>query len=952
MFDIEGLPAETRYCAWRTERVGGRLTKIPYGGTGGDVSQPRKASSTDRSTWLTADNAVRLAKFLERQWSDSDHDFAFSGGVGIMLGRLTDGSLLAGIDLDSCVDDAGMTGWASSIVEVVAGYWELSPSGTGAKLLAIVPAAEEGAVRHALGLGTGRDGLSWKKRAAGGNKAAGIEAYLGRRFFALTGDALGAKQIRKLSISAAARIRSIGEGLKATKPILAANQGPASSTTECPVGDGTATSLPELNTLSSDPRMAAVGSARLRRLWSGDLSDLGDDRSRSAIAFRLGLEMANVGFLGEDIAAAVCAHELTADWAVEKGMVLGGREMTRLLAHARPAVSFGALPVVEGLSSADPAPRSRTRSRARSENPGNGEENAETAPVDEAALTTDDGSRGLLWPADGGLPVLRVRVPLHEVVDMAEEAVLLSGIPVMHRGQRLVYPIMKEAKGPGGRTTTTAAFQEMILDDARDTLSKSARWVRWDPRLKGGGDWVKCNPPVEIVSTWLSRVGSWRAPHTTGIVTAPTLRWDGSVLSEPGLDVATGLYLMPDPELVMPAGWNTGAPVRADAMEALGLLDGLLDEFPFVGVMDRSVALSAIVTLVIRGALGARPMHAFNAHEAGTGKTYLVDVVTAIALGRSAPLATPGKTEEETEKRLGSMLMAGIPVGVLDNVNGPLGGSLLAQTITQELLTIRVLGVSKMPIVENLMCLLATGNNMTIVGEMVRRTLECRLDALVEQPESRKFSRDPLGAIRADRGRYVAAALTVARAHALAGYPGMGVGKPLVSFEDWSRMVRGALVWLGRADPVETVDRARSADPERNDLGTLTRLWEARFGRGPDGARGIREALDTFGAGGGPGPITSSATITPSVDMAMEKLGYKSTAEASAAFREIVQRLAGRNGTVDPVRLGRWMDQHAGRVIGILRFAKAESNKHTKTQTWMVEYAAGHLRIVDKERET
>jgi putative DNA primase/helicase len=38
---------------------------------------------------------------------------------------------------------------------------------------------------------------------------------------------------------------------------------------------------------------------------------------------------------------------------------------------------------------------------------------------------------------------------------------------------------------------------------------------------------------------------------------------------------------------------------------------------------------------------------------------------------------------------------------------------------------------------------------------------------------------------------------------------------PLAGFDDWSRMVRAPLIWLGLPDPVKSMEDARALDPER-----------------------------------------------------------------------------------------------------------------------------------------
>ena len=59
----------------------------------------------------------------------------------------------------------------------------------------------------------------------------------------------------------------------------------------------------------------------------------------------------------------------------------------------------------------------------------------------------------------------------------------------------------------------------------------------------------------------------------------------------------------------------------------------------------------------------------------------------------------------------------------------------------------------------------------------------------------------------------IAAALTILRAHIVAGSPGARELSPFGSFEQWSEWVRGALVWLGEADPCRTRKYVQADDP-------------------------------------------------------------------------------------------------------------------------------------------
>jgi hypothetical protein len=79
-----------------------------------------------------------------------------------------------------------------------------------------------------------------------------------------------------------------------------------------------------------------------------------------------------------------------------------------------------------------------------------------------------------------------------------------------------------------------------------------------------------------------------------------------------------------------------------------------------------------------------------------------------------------------------------------------------------------------------------------------------------------------------DRGRVIAAALTIVRAYICAGCP--SPAPRLASFEEWSDTVRSALIWLGCADPVETMELARAEDQTRETLELFMTACRERYG--------------------------------------------------------------------------------------------------------------------------
>ena len=129
-------------------------------------------------------------------------------------------------------------------------------------------------------------------------------------------------------------------------------------------------------------------------------------------------------------------------------------------------------------------------------------------------------------------------------------------------------------------------------------------------------------------------------------------------------------------------------------MQALLRLWAPIAKFPFVGAEDRGVALSAMLTAVMRGSLPTAPGFAVDAPSAGSGKTLLAKVLGILATGEEPSISSPSVQEEEMRKRLFASLREGARVVLWDNLREPLGGASIDAFLTASSYTDRILGVS------------------------------------------------------------------------------------------------------------------------------------------------------------------------------------------------------------------------------------------------------------------
>jgi primase-polymerase (primpol)-like protein len=114
------LKAREQWVNWRPEKRNSenKPTKVPVNPTTGDL-----ASSTDLSTWTDFETACELAQNSNAKL-----------GIGFVF---TVSDPYVGIDLDRCRDPntGAMDDWAQGIIDLLNSYTEISPSGTGVKII-------------------------------------------------------------------------------------------------------------------------------------------------------------------------------------------------------------------------------------------------------------------------------------------------------------------------------------------------------------------------------------------------------------------------------------------------------------------------------------------------------------------------------------------------------------------------------------------------------------------------------------------------------------------------------------------------------------------------------------------------------------------------------------------------------------------------------------------------
>ena len=126
--------------------------------------------------------------------------------------------------------------------------------------------------------------------------------------------------------------------------------------------------------------------------------------------------------------------------------------------------------------------------------------------------------------------------------------------------------------------------------------------------------------------------------------------------------------------------------------------------------------------------------------------------------------------------------------------------------------------------------------------------------------------------------------------------------RPFASFTAWFDLVRGALVWLGEADPVATLDVVRANDPVRMNTVEVLKQWNLVIGDRPVTGR----------------EIIARAIKHPD-------------------FREVLLPVAGSHGAIDSGRLGKWLRSQKGKIVD--GRALANGDRRAGFRTWRLHGA-------------
>lgn len=376
---------------------------------------------------------------------------------------------------------------------------------------------------------------------------------------------------------------------------------------------------------------------------------------------------------------------------------------------------------------------------------------------------------------------------------------------------------------------------KLILDSAnvdvlRHELSQMADWIVTRTNKKTGQTKTTVTkPPVFLVKDVLaSRVIP--LPRLNRVVTVPVFAPDGTLITAPGYNKASGVIYAP------PRGYQSlDVPDAITAIhldEARELIEEMICDFPFAcddagDSADRDNAIALLLLPFVRDMIdGPTPLHLIEASMPGSGKGLLATSLLYPSLGEISG-APQAENDTELRKFLTAKIKNCAPLIYLDNVSRPISSGEMAAALTMNTWDDRILGESETVNAKVRAVWLATGNNVAMSTEIARRAIRIRLTPQTDRPEEREGFKHPdqIEWLTENRPKLVWAAHVICR-NAIQQKLPKAKSRTVGSFERWSRLLGSILECAGYSQFLANYKLLQSgSDTEREALSVLAITW-------------------------------------------------------------------------------------------------------------------------------
>jgi hypothetical protein len=321
-------------------------------------------------------------------------------------------------------------------------------------------------------------------------------------------------------------------------------------------------------------------------------------------------------------------------------------------------------------------------------------------------------------------------------------------------------------------------------------------------------------------------------PRLAGVITTPTLRPDGSLIQDPGYDKATGLYFQPAIRVARVPDKITDEQVRTSREYVFGKVFG---EFCWATPGDFANYLAVLTSPMLRPYIKTTtPFVMVTASTPGSGKTNLTDAA-GLLYGQTSQVL-PGRGEE-LQKKITSILAGNTsPLVVFDNLKEGtcISSEILATLITKDCWDDRLLGASVNIEARNDRLWLASGNGLTVGGDMASRTVMVRLDPRMPRPELRQFEMGQFSDwIREEGNReeLLFHLLILVQSWLQAGANKSTV-HTMRNFTRWAQIMGGFVTFHGLTGFLGNTDDLAELDTDAEEWTVFLAKWHQVFGTG------------------------------------------------------------------------------------------------------------------------
>lgn len=365
-------------------------------------------------------------------------------------------------------------------------------------------------------------------------------------------------------------------------------------------------------------------------------------------------------------------------------------------------------------------------------------------------------------------------------------------------------------------------------------LAEHTFTYRRKSRKDGGGRpesyCEEVTPAAHLLAAVLSPKRWPDVPPLRGIVGAPVLRRDGSLLQQRGYDEATGLYLAGRVRLDPVPDRPTPDQV-AEARRFV--VDHFLYDFPWVSDADRANYFGMLVTPILRPYLRTlTPLLVVTSTSPASGKSILV-----FALGMLYGLRSLTWTDDEAELRKAITSVFADPAGtvVFDNLpeGTAISSAVLARLMTDTTWADRLLGSNHTINYANDKVWSVTGNNLHLGGDMPSRSAMVRLDPNMPHPEERTGFRLPdldRWILRPDSQAVLLRHLLILVVDWVRNGAPRAHGVTMRQFTTWAAAVGGFLDHHGVSGFLGNIAEVREADADDEEWTAFLSQWRRMHG--------------------------------------------------------------------------------------------------------------------------